>query len=258
MNKFLVLFKYEFFSILTGKWLWTFLALYNLLFALVSYYSTEAQQFYISAANLLVYFNFTALILFSNLYWQNNTDFVSLILTQPVNRSTVFLSRLTAFYCVLFITTTISLVFHLSRFVQFDQIFILSFFQIVAQAIAIGIGFSLSVSVSDRLKSLAVGMGLIVLFIFVMDAISLWTIINYSQYPLEKVLLIISALNPIGLVKFEALRGINMTLWSGYAGMLLKRVFDSKLIVTLNLLALFIWWLAPTYWSMRLFKKKDM
>lgn len=257
MNKLFVLFKYEFLSILTGKWLWAFLVLYNLFFALITYYSSETQQFYISSANLLVYFNFTALILFANLYWQNNSDFISLILTQPVSRRIVFVARISAFYAVLFLTTAISLIFHLSKLLDVHEIATLATYQVVAQAISIGIGFLLAISINDRLKSLAFGMGLIVLFVFILDALNLWIIINYSRYPLEKLLLFLNSLNPVSLVKFESLRNINTPLWSGYSGILLRRAFDDQFMRFINIFVLFTWWFAPTFWSMRTFNKKD-
>ena len=90
-----------------------------------------------------------------------------------------------------------------------------------------------------------------------MDAIILWIIINFSQYPLEKVLFLTNALNPISLVKFEVLRQVNVSLWSGYSGVILKRVFNSDMISIISKIMVLMWWIVPTLIAALFFKRKD-
>jgi len=257
MKKFSVLFLYEFLSIITGRWLWFLLIVYNLLFALVRYYTVDRTQIFISSTNIVIYFNSIAVLLFSTLYWQNNSEFVSLILTQPVKRSVVFLARLFSFYSGLILVTALTVLVHLVQVLDLHFLGALLLSQVLIQFIFIGVGFFLAILTADRLKALAWDILLIVFFVFILDGIILWLIINYSQYPLEKVVLLLSSLNPISLMKFQTLSDVNVSLWSGYSGILLKRAYESGFIQAMNILSVILWWALPTTLAAYFFNKKD-
>lgn len=257
MNKVKVLFKYELMALLFSRWFWVYLGVFNLgLFAL-RYFSNSAEQLFVSIFNVILYYHFTALLLFSTLAWQNNTKFTFLIMTQPVSRAQVFFSRFAAFNLGVIATTAISVVGQMVLYFDKQELFRLLMAQASLQIIFTGLGFFLAIKIQDHLKSMAMAMACILTFGLILDGLNIWIIINYNKYPLEHVVLLLSALNPLTLVKFQTLALEHSSLWIGYAGLVLQRVWSSGFIQAVSAAALLFWITLPTVFAWRTFARKD-
>ncbi|KHD89597.1 MAG: hypothetical protein OM95_02370 [Bdellovibrio sp. ArHS] len=257
MRKFKTLFKYESLALAQSRWLWIYLAAFNLILFALRYFSNEPQQLFVSTMNSILFFHSIGLLLFATLSWQNNSEFISLILTQPIQRKTVFIARFLAFGLSLALFTDASLLLQMGASLSPEENLRLLVSQTVVEIIFTGLGFLLAIQIQDRLKAMAVAAGLVLLFCLVLDSVSLWIIINYASYPLEKIILGLSALNPLTLLKFQNLAHDENSLWIGYAGLLLQRAWDSGFIQTLCGLALSLWIVLPVSAAWVRFKYKD-
>lgn len=257
MKKFNTLFKYEFVSLCKSRWLWIYFGMFNIFLFALRYFSNDPQQLYVSTMNSVLFFHSVGLLLFSTLSWQNSSEFISLILTQPVSRGTVFLARLTSFYLCLGFFAAISLLIQMFTSLDSSELLKVLSAQILIQIIFIGLGFLLAIRIQDRLKAMAMATGLVLLFCLVLDGFTLWIIINYSAYPLEKVILGLSSLNPLTLIKYQNLADEKNALWIGYAGLILSRVWNSVFMKVLSTMALVVWLVGPASLAWLSFKRKD-
>ncbi len=257
MKKFSTLFKYESFALVQSRWLWIYLIAFNLILFFLYHFSNEPQQLFVSVMNAVLFFHSIGLLLFATLSWQNNSEFTSLILTQPIKRHTVFLARTLAFYLYLICAAGASLLIQIGPSLSLNEIFRLIASQSLIIIIFTGIGFLLAIQIQDRLKAMAVASALILLFTLALDALNLWIITNYSYYPLEKLILVLSSLNPLTLLKYQNLTQDENSLWIGYAGLLLKRAWDSDLIKIVSGIALLFWTFGPISWAGLKFQRKD-
>lgn len=257
MKKFNSLFIYESRALAQSRWLWIYLISFNLILFSLRYFSNDSQQLFVSAMNSVLFFHSIGLLLFATLSWQNSLEFISLILTQPVERKTVFAARLSSFYLCLIVTTSLSLVGQLGASLSLAENLRLLLSQTFVEVIFIGVGFLLAIQIQDRLKAMAMAAAAILLFCLVLDGLNLWIIINYSAYPLEKLILALSSLNPLALLKYQNLANDKSSLWIGYAGLLLQRAWDTGIIKAISATALVLWVFVPVSFAWLSFKRKD-
>lgn len=257
MNKFKVLFKYELVTLALSRWFLVYLGGFNIILFTLRYFSNSNEQLFVSIFNVILYYHFITLLLFSILAWQNNSKFTFFIMTQPVSRANVFLSRFGSFCLGVTIATALSLLGQLFFYFDSVEIFRLLAAQLVLEIIFIGLGFFLAIKIQEHLKAIAVAMGLILFFALLLDGLNIWIIINYSRYPLERILFFLCALNPLTLVKFQAMALETTSLWTGYAGLVLQRAWSSGLIQGVTLTVLSLWIVVPIALAWKTFARKD-
>lgn len=257
MKKFNTLFRYESVALAKSRWLWIYLVAFNLILFSLRYFSNDPQQLFVSTMNSVLFFHSIGLLLFSTLSWQNNSEFISLILTQPIARRTVFWARLSAFCLSIGLSTGLSLMIQMGPSLQADESLRLLLSQTVIEIIFTGIGFLLAIQIQDRLKAMAIAAAVVLFFCLILDGLNLWIIINYSVYPLEKLILGLSSLNPLTLLKYQNLANDESSLWIGYSGLLLRRAWETGFIKAVSSLALLLWIVTPVSVAWMRFKRKD-
>ena len=197
-------------------------------------------------------------IIFSTIYIYNSTEFIELILSQPINRKSIWLSL----YFGLSISLGIS-------FLIGSGLIIILFSPDAKGIMLLSIGVSLSfifssiamlVSVLTRDK--AKGMGIAILlwlyFSVIFDGVLLFASFQFSDYPIEKGMVLLSMLNPIDLSRVLMLMQYDISALMGYSGAIFKNYFGTDWGMVLSGTSIFLWVILPLYSSVRLFSKKDL
>ena len=197
-------------------------------------------------------------IIFSTIYIYNSTEFIELILSQPINRKSIWLSL----YFGLSISLGLS-------FLIGSGIIIILFSPDTKGIMLLSIGVSLSfifssiamlVSVLTRDK--AKGMGIAILlwlyFSVIFDGVLLFASFQFSDYPIEKGMVLLSMLNPIDLSRVLMLMQYDISALMGYSGAIFKNYFGTDWGMVLSGTSIFLWVILPLYSSVRLFSKKDL
>ena len=84
------------------------------------------------------------------------------------------------------------------------------------------------------------------------------TLFAFSDYPMEKFTLLLSALNPIDLGRIYIMLKMDISALMGYTGALYKDFFGSGSGVLFTAGIMAIWAVAPLWLALRSFKRKDM
>ena len=197
-------------------------------------------------------------IIFSTIYIYNSTEFIELILSQPINRKSIWLSL----YFGLSISLGIS-------FLIGSGLIIILFSPDAKGIMLLSIGVSLSfifssiamlVSVLTRDK--AKGMGIAILlwlyFSVIFDGVLLFASFQFSDYPIEKGMVLLSMLNQIYLSRVLMLMQYDISALMGYSGAIFKNYFGTDWGMVLSGTSIFLWVILPLYSSVRLFSKKDL
>ena len=138
-------------------------------------------------------------IMFSTIYLYNSTEFIDLLVSQPLKRKTIWLS--------LFIGLSASFSFSLLIGIGLP---IIIFQPNAIGAMLIGIGIILSnvfiaiamlASVKTRDKAKGIGFAILVwlYFTILFDGLVLFFLFQFADYPLDNIMIIISSFNPIDL-----------------------------------------------------------
>jgi Cu-processing system permease protein len=81
---------------------------------------------------------------------------------------------------------------------------------------------------------------------------------SFSDYPLEKLTLLLSALNPIDLGRIFIMLKMDISALMGYTGALYKDFFGSGTGILFTVGIMLLWIIIPLWLAVRKFKRKDL
>lgn len=197
-------------------------------------------------------------IIFSTIYIYNSSEFIELLVSQPLKRRTIWLS--------LFLGLSLSLA--LSFFIGAGIPILLyhadtTGYMMVAMGLFLTVVFvSISMLAAGLTRDKAKGIGLAILlwlyFSLIFDALVLFLLFQFQDYPLENAMVFLSFLNPIDLSRIQILLQIDISALMGYTGAIFQEFFGNKTGILISFIALFIWIIVPLMISLRKFKKTDL
>ncbi|QDP84622.1 ABC transporter permease subunit [Chryseobacterium sp. SNU WT5] len=197
-------------------------------------------------------------IIFSTIYVYNSSQFIELLLSQPVPRGKVwfnlFLGLSTALIFAFLIGCGIPILLYSSietgASLLITGIFLTVIFTSLAMLAAI---YS-----RDRAKGIGISIFIWMFFAIIYDGILLVLMFQFADYPIEGIMATLAAVNPIGLSRIFVLLQLEVAAMLGQAGAIFKQVFGSGGGMVISLIILAIWTLVPFLWSLIMFNKKDL
>lgn len=250
--------KYVLYDILRNR----FVILYTffLLLVTLSMFSLDSDpgKSTLSLLNIILLVVPLVSIIFTTIHFFNSYEFIELLLSQPVNRRTIYFAEYFSVSLALAVAYLIGVALPLLIF-NFNES---SIFMIAAGLLLtfVFVALAFAASVSTRDKAKAVGVALLFWFYFslIYDGLILYIIYSYSDYPLDKITLALVSLNPIDLARIIILLKLDLSALMGYTGAFYKNFFGSNLGVVYSFLFLLLWAIAPLLLAMRKFVKKDI
>lgn len=197
-------------------------------------------------------------IMFSTIYVYNSSQFIELLLSQPVPRSkiwfNIFMGLSGALILAFLLGCGIPILLYSSIETGFSLIIIGIFLSIIFTSFAM-----LSAILSrDRAKGIGISIFIWLFFAIIYDGILLVLMFQFADYPIEGIMATLAALNPIGLSRIFVLLQLNISAMLGYAGAVFQQTFGSGKGMGISLIILVIWAVVPFLWSLIKFNKKDL
>ena len=197
-------------------------------------------------------------IIFSTIYVYNSAEFVELLVSQPLKRKTIWLSLFTGLAVSLsiafFIGAGIPVLIYQSNMVGFTMIAV----GIVLSIIFVAIAMLATVKTRDKAKGIGAAIMLWLYFSLLFDGFVLFLLFQFADYPLEKPMIAVSALNPIDLSRILILLQLDVSAMMGYTGAVFKDFFGTSTGLTFSFAVLFLWIALPIWYSARQFNTKDL
>lgn len=197
-------------------------------------------------------------VLFAAIYVYNSSEFLELLVSQPLKRKTIWLS--------LFGGLSVSLVF--SFFVGMGIPVLLYELSaagitliisgILLTVIFVAIAMFMAVLIRDKARGIGTVILLWLYFSILFDGIVLFILFQFADYPLEKPMVAITALNPIGLSRILVLLKMDISAMMGYTGAIFKDFFGTTIGMIVSLMVLLLWMALPGWMSVRRFNRKDL
>jgi Cu-processing system permease protein len=128
----------------------------------------------------------------------------------------------------------------------------------IITAIFVSIAFLTAVYARDKAKGIGIAILLWLYFSLLFDGLVLFLLFQLSDYPLEKLMVCLSALNPIDLGRIMILLRLDVSALMGYTGAIFKDFFGTSYGMALAAITLFLWILIPFLLSLKKFDRKDM
>ncbi|MEO8852217.1 MAG: ABC transporter permease subunit [Ginsengibacter sp.] len=197
-------------------------------------------------------------IIFSTIYIYNSSEFIELLVSQPLKRKQIWLSIFSglAFSLALafFIGAGIPILIYHPDATGFMMIGMGLFLTIVFVSIAmLAAGLT-----RDKAKGIGLSILLWLYFSLIFDALVLFFLFQFQDYPLEKVMIVFSFLNPIDLGRIQILLQMDISALMGYTGAVFREFFGNSTGIILSFLGLTIWIILPLFFSVKKFRRKDL
>ena len=197
-------------------------------------------------------------IIFTTIYFFNSYEFIELLLSQPINRKVVFFSEVVSLSAALGMAFMIGVGLPLLILNPGGATGYMILAGLLLTWVFVSLAFVAALSTRDKAK----GIGLTLLFWFyfelIYDGFLLYIIYAFSDYPLEKVTLTLTALNPVDLARILILLKLDISALMGYTGAFYQNFFGSSQGVLVVGVLLILWAVAPVLLAWRKFSRKDI
>lgn len=235
---------------------------YTLMLAILSWSSfaleDNATKGVLTVLNVILFTVPLVSILFSTIYIYNSSEFIEMILSQPVKRKKIWVG--------IFLGLSLSLVFAFLigsgiplLVYSFNGVGLMMILMgILIILIFISVAFLCSILTRDKTKGIGLSIILWIYFAMLFDGIVLFLLFQLSEYPIENAMLGVITMNPIDLARIQILLHLDISAMMGYTGAVFKKVLGSSLGLASTFILLCLWFLIPFYISLKKFKTRDL
>jgi Cu-processing system permease protein len=197
-------------------------------------------------------------ILFATIYLYNSSEFIELLLSQPIQRKKIWLS--------LFFGVSLSMViaFFIGAGIPLllnapDNVGIMMLLNgCLISVIFVALAFLSSILTRDKAKGIGIAIMTWLFFALLFDGIVLFLLFQFSDYPIENAMVGITALSPIDLARIQILLHLDVSAMMGYSGAIFKDFFGTALGLIVSFFLLILWAIIPFLISLKKFKNKDL
>jgi len=255
MNRIL---KYVILDIIKNK----IVVVYTIILALFSWsaFSLEDNE----TKGLLTLLNIVLLtaplvsILFSTIYIYNSSEFVELLASHPIKRSRIWWSLFLGLSLSLVIAFILGAGIPIFIFADWKKALMMISVGSLISVIFVAIAFLSSIMSRDKAKGIGVSILLWLYFALLFDGLVLFLLFQFGDYPIEKLMVALTALSPIDMARVLMLLQLDASAMMGYTGAIFQDFFGTQLGLVLSFTLLVLWSIIPFSISLFKFKRKDL
>ena len=197
-------------------------------------------------------------ILFASIYVYNSAEFLELLVSQPLKRNSIWLSIFIGLACSLTLAFFIGVGIPVLLYELSATGITMLLVGLLLTVIFVAIAMLATVNTRDKAKGIGVAVLLWLYFSILFDGLVLFLLFQFADYPLEKAMIGISALNPIDLSRILVLLKMDVSALMGYTGAVFKDFFGTTIGLVIAILVLVFWSVMPVWLSVRKFNRKDL
>ena len=252
------LLKYVIVDIIQNKIVLIYTALLLVISLSVFNLENNSAKGLLSLLNIILIIVPLICIIFSTIYIYNSAEFIELLVSQPLKRRTIWLSLFAG------LSSSLSLAFFIGIGIPILLYHAdVTGFMMIATGLFLTVVFvSIAMLAAGITRDKAKGIGLsILLWLYlslIFDAIVLFLLFQFQDYPLENIMVILSFLNPIDLSRIQILLQMDISALMGYTGAVFREFFGNNTGIIFSFIGLTMWIIFPLMISLQTFKKKDL
>jgi len=235
---------------------------YTLILAILSWSSfaleDNSSKGILTILNVILFTVPLVSILFSTIYLYNSSEFVELLLSQPIKRKKIwislFLGLCFSMILAFFVGAGIPLLINSPDSVGVMMLINGCFITAIFTALA----FLSSILTRDKAKGIGIAIMTWLFFALLFDGLVLFLLFQFQEYPIENAMVGITAFSPIDLARIQILLHLDVSAMMGYTGAIFKDFFGTSTGLIISFLLLILWIIVPFFVSLVKFKNKDL
>ena len=253
----------EFKTLLRAKWVLGYGLIFLLLTDTLFRFAGGGTEVWVSVSNIMLLLIPIISLIYGLLYIYQSRDYLELLLTQPVNRSTLFwglYTGISAPLTVAFIVGSALPLVWLGGLTEgtASQLFLVLTLGSVLTFIFVGLGFVMGLwFYDDKIKGFGFSIIIWLFMAIIYDGLIMVVIFLFGDYPLETGIIAVTMLNPLDLARILILMEFDISSLMGYTGAVFNQFFGTSLGTIASLAMLSLWLVIPSWMGLRVFKKKD-
>jgi Cu-processing system permease protein len=197
-------------------------------------------------------------IIFSTIYVYNSSEFIELLVSQPLQRKHIWISLFSGMAIALTLSFFIGVGIAVLIYSFTATGLILVGVGLLLTLIFVSIALLAAVYTRDKAKGIGVAVLLWLYFSLIFDSLVLFVLFQFADYPLEKPMMVLSGLNPIDMGRILILLKMDVSALMGYTGAVFKDFFGGKWGSLYSCCIMLAWIGVPLYLSLRRFNHKDL
>lgn len=255
----LKLVKYVLTDIARSKWV--------LLYAVFFFVTTEGLLFFtageaktvVGLMNVVLLLIPLASIMFGALQMHNSREFIELMLTQPIERRSIFIALYVGVIIPFMAAFTLGIMIPATLHGMFTSVPVLTLL-IMGNALTM-VFFAVSFAAAIIIRDKAAAMGMLFLlwlfFAVIYDGVILAITVTFSDYPMEAPTIAMMVCNPIDLARIIVMLTFDYAALMGYTGAVFNEFFGTARGILIASTSLAVWTILPLFVGHRAFNKKD-
>jgi len=263
MNSIIKIIKYQMQDNIRSKWIiGCFVFFFAFSYWLISF-TGEAAKVIMSLLNIILIIIPLISVVFGTIYIYNNKNYITFMLTQPINRTSLYsglyfglvIPLLLSFLLGVGIPVILYYGIFIESFGTLIIVFLTGIFQIL---VFTSFAFLIATLNEDKLKGLGLSIFIWLFFTAVYDGLILFLLQMFQDYPLEKFALGLTIANPVDLGRILVILKFDVSALMGYTGAVFESFFGNNLGLSVSFLILQIWFVVPFIFGLKMFSKKDI
>jgi Cu-processing system permease protein len=197
-------------------------------------------------------------VVFSTIYVYNSSEFIELLVSQPLRRGRLWASIFAGLALSLSLAFLSGVGIPILLYNPSASGLIMLFSGIALSIIFVSIALLASVLTRDKAKGIGVAILLWFFFTLIYDGIVLFALFQFADYPMEQPMIAMTSLNPVDLARVLMLLKLDISALMGYSGALFQSFFGGNGGMIYSAIVLILWAVIPFWLSVRKFKTKDL
>jgi len=218
----------------------------------------SAAKGMLSLLNLVLIIVPLVSILFSAIYVYNSSEFMELLVSQPLKRRTIWLSLFYGLAASLSAAFLVGIDIPVLLYAPGATGISLLLSGFLLSIIFVAIAMLAAVRIRDKARGIGAVILLWLYFSLLFDGLVLFILFQFSDYPIEKAMVGITTLNPIDISRILVLLKMDISAMMGYTGAIFRNFFGTATGMAGSLLVLLLWAVIPVLISVRRFNRKDL
>jgi Cu-processing system permease protein len=197
-------------------------------------------------------------IIFSTIYIYNSSEFIELLVSQPLKRKKIWISLFCGLSGSLSLAIAIGLGLPILIYSSTITGWVMLGMAVLLTVIFVSVAMLAALITRDKAKGIGISILLWLYFSLLFDGLALFILFQFQDYPMEKAMVAMSCLNPIDLGRILILLNMDISALMGYSGAIFKDSFGSNTGFVIALAIMSLWVIIPNWISLRKFTRKDL
>ena len=245
-----------------SSWSYVYFAFYLMLGISLLFLNNDLSKAVITLMNVVIVLVPLIGTIFGVMYYYNSKEFTELLLAQPLKRSSIFFGQYLGVALSLSMSLILGLGLPFIAYGLFNSNAIWDFSLLLVVGVFLtfifsALAFNIALSNENKIKGFGYAILMWLFLAIIYDGLFLMSLILFEEYPLDKVSLIGTMLNPIDLSRTLIILKLDISALLGYTGAVFKQFFGTSFGLIISIIMLLVWVILPTIRIMFKSRKKD-